>query len=87
MIEVGVRQLKNSLSHYLRRIRSGESVLITDRGVPVAQIIPAVVAPRMRKLMAEGRITWSGAKFQPPTKVPNLKPGPSLSSYVSEDRI
>ena len=40
MRTVGVRELKNSLSEYLRRVRSGESVLVTDRGEIVAEISP-----------------------------------------------
>ena len=40
MISVGVRDLKNRLSEYLRRVRSGESVLITDRGEVVAELLP-----------------------------------------------
>jgi prevent-host-death family protein len=35
---VGVRELKNRLSEYLRDVRSGESVLVTDRGEVVAEL-------------------------------------------------
>ncbi len=37
---VGVRDLKNKLSEYLRRVRMGESVLVTDRGEVVAELQP-----------------------------------------------
>jgi prevent-host-death family protein len=40
MKTVGVRELKNKLSEYLRRVRLGESVLITDRGEVVAELLP-----------------------------------------------
>jgi prevent-host-death family protein len=40
MTTVGVRDLKNKLSEYLRRVRLGESVLVTDRGEVVAEILP-----------------------------------------------
>jgi len=40
MRTVGIRELKNSLSEYLRRVRSGESVLVTDRGEIVAELTP-----------------------------------------------
>jgi prevent-host-death family protein len=40
MKTVGVRDLKNRLSEYLRRVRSGESVLVTDRGEVVAELLP-----------------------------------------------
>ena len=38
MKTVGVRELKNRLSEYLREVRSGESVLITDRGEVIAEL-------------------------------------------------
>lgn len=40
MISVGVRDLKNRLSEYLHRVRLGESVLVTDRGEVVAELLP-----------------------------------------------
>ncbi len=40
MQTVGVRDLKNKLSEYLRRVRLGERVLVTDRGEVVAELLP-----------------------------------------------
>jgi len=40
MKTVGVRELKNRLSEYLRRVRSGEALLVTDRGEVVAELSP-----------------------------------------------
>ena len=40
MQSVGIRELKNRLSEYLRRVRAGESVLVTDRGEVVAEFSP-----------------------------------------------
>lgn len=40
MQTVGVRELKNKLSEYLRRVRLGERVLVTDRGEVVAEFLP-----------------------------------------------
>jgi prevent-host-death family protein len=40
MKSVGIRDLKNRLSEYVREIRSGEAVLVTDRGEVVAELIP-----------------------------------------------
>jgi prevent-host-death family protein len=39
MKSVGIRELKTRLSEYLRRVRSGETVLITDRGKVAAQLL------------------------------------------------
>jgi antitoxin (DNA-binding transcriptional repressor) of toxin-antitoxin stability system len=40
MKAVGLRELKNRLSEYIRDVRGGESVLVTDRGEVVAEIGP-----------------------------------------------
>jgi antitoxin (DNA-binding transcriptional repressor) of toxin-antitoxin stability system len=37
-MQVGTRELKNRLSHYLRLVRSGEPIEVTDRGIVVAEI-------------------------------------------------
>lgn len=40
MKTVGVRDLKNRLSEYLREVRGGEAVLVTDRGQVIAELAP-----------------------------------------------
>jgi prevent-host-death family protein len=40
MKSVGLRELKNRLSEYVREVRSGECVLVTDRGEVVAELVP-----------------------------------------------
>jgi antitoxin (DNA-binding transcriptional repressor) of toxin-antitoxin stability system len=40
MKTVGVRELKNRLSEYLREVRRGETVLVTDRGEVIAEFSP-----------------------------------------------
>src|SRR5215472_1580845 len=61
---VGVRELKNRLSEYLRRVRAGESVLVTNRGEVVAEIGPpgqggadASVPPGLVALARRGLVT------------------------------
>jgi len=45
MKTVGLKALKNKLSEYVRVAASGETVIITDRGRPVAEINPARGVP------------------------------------------
>jgi prevent-host-death family protein len=40
MRTVNVAELKNRLSAYLRRVRAGEEILIRDRNLPVAKLVP-----------------------------------------------
>ena len=86
MERVGVRELKASLSRYLARVREGETIEVTDRGRPVARIVPVGIPEDLARLMAEGKVTWSGRPFRPPERRFKLKPGPPLSDYISEDR-
>ncbi len=37
---VGIRELKQNASAVVARVRAGDSLVVTDRGVPVARIIP-----------------------------------------------
>jgi prevent-host-death family protein len=41
MRRVGLRELKNHLSKYVRQVRKGRGVLVTDRGEVVAELLPA----------------------------------------------
>lgn len=50
---MGVRQLKNRLSEFLRLVRAGELVLITDRGEVIAKLVPADETTRESDLLAE----------------------------------
>ena len=40
MRTVAIRELENKLSHYLRLVKGGEEVLITDRGKVIASLAP-----------------------------------------------
>jgi prevent-host-death family protein len=64
MKTVGVRELKDRLSEYLRQVRSGEGVLVTDRGEVVAELTPPghgpidpSVPPGLRALAKRGLAT------------------------------
>jgi len=64
MKSVGLRDLKNRLAEYVREVRSGESVLVTDRGEVVAELVPAGqagarsgVPPGLVALARSGRVT------------------------------
>jgi prevent-host-death family protein len=60
--EVGIRDLKAQLSKYLRMVKKGQSITITDRGKPIAQIIPKDIPIRDRidRLVEAGFIEWNG---------------------------
>ena len=52
MKTVGLRELKNRLSEYIRRVRAGDEVLVTDRGEVVAELRPPSRVPPGTKIDA-----------------------------------
>lgn len=87
---VGTRELKTRLGSYLRLVRSGKVVVVTDRGRPVAELRP--IAPSgddeeavLRELAALGRIRLGSGDEFPPLRPVRLRSG-SLSDAVLEDR-
>jgi prevent-host-death family protein len=53
---VGVRELRQNLSVYLRRVVAGEVLEVTDRGRAVAVLAPTLqTAPGIERLVASGR--------------------------------
>jgi prevent-host-death family protein len=64
MQKVGSREFKNRLGRYLRAVRNGQTLLVTDRGQPVAKVSPPgqsdgselTFTEVLKKLEAEGKI-------------------------------
>ena len=48
-----VSKLKASLSEYLRQVKAGEEVLVTERGRPIAKLTPALGASALPKELVE----------------------------------
>lgn len=56
MERIGVRELRQHASRYLQRVAGGESIEVTDRGRPVARLVPVTGDP-WADLLASGRVT------------------------------
>jgi len=88
MVSVGVRELKNRLSEFLRRVADGERITVTDRGKPVAVIAPPGEESRDEPLWAmvrEGMARWGGGKPRGAKKPVKIR-GKPISDTVLEDR-
>jgi prevent-host-death family protein len=55
MQRIGVRELRQHASRWLRRVAAGESFEITDRGRPVALLVPLPSEQGVEALLAAGR--------------------------------
>jgi prevent-host-death family protein len=87
---VGSRELKTRLGTYLERVRNGETLILTDRGRPVAELKPITrsrdpIEARMDEMAALGLITRATRKKLTPFKPIKGVKG-SLSSAIIEDR-
>jgi prevent-host-death family protein len=89
-MQVAARELKNRLGKYLKRVRAGESVVVTDRGVPVAELRPIDVGSlspedRLQRMADAGEFTQATGK-----RVARFEPvsvrGKHLSLTLLEDR-
>ena len=88
MAAVEIRELKNRLSQYLKRVRAGERLVVTERGKPVAIISPPSVTRadrRIEAMLREGVARWEGGKPRGARRPPRVK-GPSVAQAVIEDR-
>jgi prevent-host-death family protein len=55
---VGVRELRQNLSVYLRRVKAGETIEVTERGQRVAVLVPQAAARTpLERLVGSGRAT------------------------------
>ena len=91
MDTVGIRDLKAHLSRHLKRVRAGAHLVVTDRGrevatiSPVERAAPAAEHESSRRLVADGRASWSGGK---PGGARGLTVGrgPTMAATVLEGR-
>jgi prevent-host-death family protein len=87
---VGIRELRQNLSVYVKRVREeGRAYEVTERGEPVARLTPLEDRPAslIERMIAEGRITpptraW-GAMPEPVRLPPG---GPTLSQVLQQMR-
>ena len=90
---VGIRELKNRLTHYLNKAKSGDNIIVTDRGKPVAILHNldnveknASLEEKLAAAAKEGKITLpkKGAKLTPfrPIKAK----GKPASEIIIEER-
>jgi len=56
MTSIGIRELRQRASEFLRRVEAGETIEVTDRGRPVALLSPIPQSSALERLRAEGQV-------------------------------
>lgn len=82
--EVGVRELHDQLSRYVKHVADGAEVVVTSRGRRIARLTPIGVADplaelRARRLVSEPAAQWSPRRDRPAVDEP-------LTDLVEEQR-
>lgn len=94
MRAVGIRELKNKLSEYLRIVRAGETVFVTDRGKVVAELTPpgegggpSHLSPGLAELVRKGRATPGSPRDASVYRsLPRLCPEGTAQRLLDEER-
>jgi prevent-host-death family protein len=84
MDRVGVRDLRQNASRWLRRVAAGESFEVTDRGRPVALLLPVPSGEGLDALVAAGRARPGTGRLADLGPALPLRPGAPRPSDVLE---
>lgn len=83
-MDVAVRELKAKLSAYLQRASSGERITVTDRGRPVAMLVPLVGTVDLELAAEAGWLTLASSSGLKPIR--RRTPVRSVQEVLDEDR-
>ncbi len=86
MTRVGIRELKNRLSDYLDRVQAGEQLVVTERGRPIAVVLPTGTDRHIETLLREQLVRWGGGKPRGARRPPKVKAAHSVAEAVLRDR-
>lgn len=86
-MDVPISALRAEISSWIERAKSGEEVVITDRGTPVARLLPIDAAPLLDQLVQQGVIGKPGSAVRPVARgAKRVHARGSVSDLVSEQR-
>jgi prevent-host-death family protein len=84
--EVGVRELHDRLSHYLRQVAEGGEVIVTVRGNPIAKLAPIGRSEALEALRQAGLITDPTAARRKMQGRKRPTPSRPVAELVAEQR-
>ncbi len=84
MEQIGVRELRQQASHWLKRVAAGESFQVTEHGRPVAMLVPLPETEGLAALIAAGRVTPGKGHLRDLGPPLPLRPGATPPSKILE---
>lgn len=86
-MDVAVSALRAELADWVKRARDGEEVVVTERGTPVARLVPVDSAPLLERLTKEGVLSRPHGTGRPRASgAPRAHARRSVSDLVDEQR-
>jgi prevent-host-death family protein len=85
-MDVAVSELRSHLSDYLARVRAGEELVVTERGLPVARLVGVDTDDVLERLTAEGVVNRPSLTRRPAAGLTRVSPKGSVSDLVAELR-
>jgi prevent-host-death family protein len=79
--QVGIRELKDTLSAVLHRVQEGEPIEVTDNGRPIVRMVPIRPMSVTERLVAEGTLVLA---LDQDTEWPDPEPTPPGERPMSE---
>lgn len=91
MASIGIRDLKNNLSGFIRRVAAGEHITVTDHGRPVAELRPLLdvggTRSRYEDLLEAGLLRLPVEAGDPLADWPTIRlPRGTIRTLIDEDR-
>lgn len=86
MSDVGVRDLRNNLSKWLRKVATGQELVVTDRGRPIARLVSVDFPSALEQLIAVGEAIPPRHAKDTDARRPMIKARGSVSDLVAHQR-
>jgi prevent-host-death family protein len=85
---IGIRELKARLSEYVRDVKRGATIIITEHGRRVARLVPEAhsLDERLEILKDAGVVQWSGRRLGAPRPAVPSQGKRTVASLVVENR-
>lgn len=86
-MDVAISTLRAELSHWIERARAGEEIVVTDRGTPVARLLPVDTAPLLDQLVQRGVLSKPRRAARPTARgAGRVHASGPVAGLVSEQR-
>ena len=89
-MNIGLREANQRFSKVIKVVRSGEEVTLTERGLPIARIVPIPAREdteaAIQRLVAAGLLRPATKPWRMPPFTPRRLHGPSIAQTIREER-